>query len=169
MSNQALTIHTVGHSNHSLDKFLSLLRASSIAVLVDVRSHPSSRFNPQFNAGVLKESLSKADIKYLFFGKELGGRPKDESFYDDDGCVNYAKLAQSPLFIEGIKRLERGVRDHRIAIMCSEEDPARCHRRLLIAPALNARGITVMHIRGDGRIEAETETVRQETQPALFH
>jgi uncharacterized protein (DUF488 family) len=168
MAIQDRIIFSVGHSNHPLEKFLSLLRASFIDVLVDVRSHPYSRYNPQFNTKALQDSLSKAGIKYLFFGKELGGRPKDDGFYGEDGNVDYSKLARSPLFIEGIDRLEKGIADYRIAIMCSEENPNNCHRRLLITPELEKRGIKVLHIRGDGRLESETDLLGQETQPTLF-
>lgn len=162
------SIFSIGHSNHTIEKFLSLLNAHSITALVDVRSNPYSKYASQFNSSALKAAVIKAGIKYLYLGKELGGIPKDDTFYDDDGNVDYGKLAQSPLFIEGIDRLEGGAADYRIAIMCAEENPIRCHRRLLIAPELENRSIKVVSIRGDGRLETESDQTRQVEQPALF-
>ena len=78
--------------------------------------------------------LSSAGIQYLYLGKELGGRPNDWRFHDDDGYVLYNKLAESPMFKEGISRLIQGASDYRIAVMCSEAKPDSCHRHLLIAP-----------------------------------
>lgn len=161
-------LFSIGHSNHPIEKFLSLLRASSIDVLVDVRSYPYSRFNPQFNTKALKEELNKTGIKYLFLGRELGGRPKDESFYDEDGYVIYYTLAQSPLFIEGLNRLEKGISNYRVTMMCSEENPNQCHRRLLITPELEKRNIKVIHIRRNGEFEAEDDLRESEEQPGLF-
>lgn len=168
MKRQHKVIYSIGHSNHPLDKFLSLLRASSIDTLVDVRSHPYSRFNPQYNTKALQESLTNAGINYLFLGKELGSRPKDESLFDEEGYLVFDKLASSPLFQEGIDRLERGIADYSVAVMCSEENPNYCHRHRIIAPELERRGITVMHIRGDGRLEADSDLIEPETQPSLF-
>lgn len=150
-------IFTVGHSNHPLDRFVSLLKGQDIEVLVDVRSYPYSRYAPHFNDQPLKVSVKAADIKYLFLGKELGGRPKGAEFYDEDGHILYSRVAESPLFIEGITRLETGLQKYRVALMCSEENPSECHRRLLVGRVLGERGVTVRHIRGDGRVQIETE------------
>lgn len=154
---------TVGHSNHSLERFLGLLAAHGVEVLVDVRSSPYSRFAPQFNREALKAALRAASVGYGFLGDELGGRPQDGDFYDDEGHVLYGRVARSMLFVGGIERLERGLGGHRVAIMCSEEDPTHCHRRLLVARVLVDRGVEVLHVRGDGRLqrEAELEAVAQ--------
>src|SRR5829696_9023919 len=116
-------ILTIGHSNYSLEAFIELLRAHRIEVLVDVRSQPYSKYTPHFESRALKESLPAAGIKYLFMGKELGGRPDGDEFYDSEGFVLYSRLAESPLFLEGISRLESGMEQGlRVAIMCSEEN-----------------------------------------------
>lgn len=161
-------IYSIGHSNHTIEKFVSLLHAHSVNVLVDVRSHPFSKFASQFNSPALRAEVIRAGIKYLYLGRELGGIPDDERYYDEDGNVDYGKLTRSPIFIEGIDRLERGAAQYTVAIMCAEENPVRCHRRLLIAPELERRGIQVASIRGDGRLELDTEQRKQEQQPALF-
>ena len=90
-------------------------------------------------------------------GKELGGRPDGEEFYDADDHVLYGRVAESPLFLEGIKRLEEIGKHSRAAIMCSEEDPAACHRHLLIGRVLAQRGISLLHIRSDGHIQKAEE------------
>lgn len=150
-------VFSVGHSSHSLDAFLRLLTGNRVEVLVDVRSQPYSRFSPHFNRESLELAVRRAGIKYLFLGEELGGRPTGDEFYDDQGHVLYGRVAQSPLFLEGIKRLEDGISRYRIALMCSEEDPAGCHRHLLVGRVLADRGVTVHHIRGDGRVEMPTQ------------
>ncbi len=155
-------VFTIGHSNHPLDTFIGLLKQHGIEVLVDVRSQPHSRYSPQFDAPELKISLPEAGISYLFLGRELGGRPEGEQFYDDDGYVLYSRIAETPLFHEGIARLERGVEQYRVAVMCSEENPTGCHRRLLIGRVLGGKSVEVIHIRGDGRLQPEDELKAEE-------
>jgi uncharacterized protein (DUF488 family) len=157
---------TVGHSNHSARKFAGLLKRHRIEVLVDTRSHPYSRYAPHFNAHTLERVLTKDDIRYLFLGRELGGRPEEEMFYDTEGRVDYALVGDSQPFLDGISRLEQEVRTSTVALLCSEEDPTRCHRRLLVGRALEERGITLRHIRGDGSLHIEGEM--DGGQPVLF-
>ena len=160
------TVFTVGHSNHSVEKFFGLLRRHGIEVLVDTRSHPYSRHAPRFNARSLEAVLSKDGIGYLFLGRELGGRPEGKEFYDATGRVDYALVGRSRPFHDGISRLEREIGASTFALLCSEEDPARCHRRLLVGRALEELGFTLRHIRGDGSIQTEGET--DGGQPVLF-
>jgi uncharacterized protein (DUF488 family) len=150
-------VFSIGHSNHSVEKFVRLLKGYGIEVLVDTRSHPYSSHAPRFNARALEAVLSKDGIGYLFFGGELGGRPGEDMFYDTEGRVDYTLVGCSRPFLDGISRLEGEVRRHTVALLCSEEDPARCHRRLLVGRALEERGITLRHIRGDGSVETEDE------------
>ena len=157
---------TVGHSNHSAEKFAGLLRRHGIEAVVDTRSHPYSRHAPQFNACAIEAVLSKVGIGYLFLGRELGGRPAGIEFYDAKGRVDYALVERSRPFLDGIKRVEWEIQGNRITLLCSEEDPARCHRRLLVGRALMERGFTLRHIRGDGSIQIEGET--DGGQPVLF-
>ena len=161
-------IFSIGHSNHTIEKFLSLLKAFDIDVVVDVRSHPHSKYAPHFSSSDLKQELGKSGIKYLYLGKELGGRPNDEGFYDDKGYVLYNEWSQSAIFLAGIERLEHGIQNYRVAMMCSEENPVQCHRRLLITPVLIGRGIEVRHIRGDGELQFEADFLKLEAQPSLF-
>ena len=97
---------------------------------------------------------------YEFMGEELGGRPKSDAFYDDAGHVLYDRLADSGLFFRGMMQLRTVITRRRLAVMCSEEDPAKCHRYLLIARALADLGYDVSHIRKDGRTERQADVMQ---------
>lgn len=159
-------VFTVGHSNHPTEKFIRLLRRYRVEVLIDTRSHPFSRHAPQYNARTLESVLSKDGIGYLFLGGELGGRPEGAEFYDAKGRVDYTQVGCSRPFLDGISRLEQEVSTRTVVLLCSEEDPARCHRRLLVGRALEERGFVLRHIRGDGSVETEHEV--DGGQPVLF-
>jgi len=159
-------VFTVGHSNHSAEKFIRLLKVHGIGTVVDVRSHPYSGHAPHFNARALEATLTKDGIGYLFFGGQLGGRPESQEFYDAKGRVDYALVACSRPFLDGLGRLEEEIRARTVALLCSEENPERCHRRLLVGRALENRGITLHHIRGGGSIQTESEM--NGNQPVLF-
>lgn len=163
---------TIGHSNVELERLVSLLKGQAVEVLVDVRSQPGSRFASQFSRVVLERELPAQDVRYVFHGKELGGRPKDRSCYDAGGYVLYGRQSRTPSFLAGIKSLEALARDYRTAIMCSEEDPSGCHRHLLIARVLSARGWLIEHIRGDGTLQPYASMVdvlsRDHSQATLF-
>ena len=149
------SIYTIGHSNHTLETFIGLLKNHQIQVLIDTRSSPFSRYSPHFNRDSIKAAAHEAGIKYGFFGRHLGGRPEDEDFYDEDGRVVYSQVAKSFLFTEGIERLTEGIQKYRTAVFCSEENPSVCHRRLLVGRVLFEQGVAVHHIRGSGVIEEE--------------
>lgn len=155
-----LQIFTIGHSNHDPDEFCRLLSQHGIEVLVDVRSWPHSRYVEWADIATLPGLIAEAGARYLFLGKELGGRPEGDSFYDSEGHVLYGKVAEQVWFMDGIRRLERGAQEYRVAIMCSEEDPSHCHRRLLVSKVLLEDGLTVAHIRKGGRVEFESGPLR---------
>lgn len=155
----ALPIYTIGHSNHSLMEFLQLLSRSDITALADVRSVPSSKWAPHFNGDELRRELARHNIAYVFLGNELGGRPRDRHLYKD-GVADYEAMAQSPGFRDGIRRVSEGARVHRIALMCSEQEPLDCHRCLLVGRALSCNH-TVHHIHPNGAVEAHSETERR--------
>ena len=155
-------IFTIGHSNHSLEDFLALLSRHRIGAVADVRSVPWSRFNPQFNRNALKDALGRRGVHYVYLGRELGGRPQDPACYED-GRVRYALVARTAGFRDGIARVTGGAEEHRIALMCAEREPLRCHRTLLVARALDEGGVEVVHILAGGSVEAHAETMARLT------
>ena len=145
-------LFTIGHSTHSAEAFLALLRQHDVEAVADVRSSPFSRFNPQFNRLPLEQFLKANSIRYVFLGKELGARSDDRSCYDH-GRVQYSRLAQTAPFQSGLDRVLQGAVKYRVALMCAEKEPLECHRTLLVTKALAARGQKVLHIHADGRLE----------------
>jgi uncharacterized protein (DUF488 family) len=159
---QGLTVYTIGHSNHPVNEFQSLLTKNGIQILVDVRSSPYTKYTPHFNRDQLEFLVSTMNVDYEYYGSMLGGRPPESEFYDKDGYVLYGKIAESERFQEGIDRLIQLIRYSSVAILCSEEDPKDCHRRLLVGRVLSERGVDVLHIMGDGVIRSEEELAKEE-------
>jgi uncharacterized protein (DUF488 family) len=118
-------IYTIGHSRHPLEHFTGLLRSHGIARLVDVRSHPVSKWAPQFGRAALAQTLTDHAIEYVFLGRELGGRPEGAEFHRSDGGVDYERRAQSLDFKAGVEQLVTLALDLQTTIMCAEEDPAQ--------------------------------------------
>ena len=151
-------ILTIGHSTHPQKRFIALLLQHGITALCDVRSKPYSRVNPQFNREELKESLRERCIKYVFLGKELGARSEDPMCYEN-GKVQYDRLAHTDLFRRGLERVQNGMKEYRLALMCAEKEPLECHRTILIARHLADLGLDVQHIHADGRLESHTDAL----------
>lgn len=150
-------IFTIGHSNHSLDAFVGLLKRHDITAIADVRSQPFSGRQPHFNREALAPALREHGIAYVFLGEELGGRPGQPSLYDADGRVDYRRVRAQDFFQRGLERLENAQGKYTVALLCSEENPLDCHRGLMIAPALSERGLAPTHVRGDGSLETMAE------------
>lgn len=143
------TLYTIGHSTHAIDEFLGMLRAYSIDVLVDVRTVPKSRHNPQFVQESLNASLASTGIEYRHM-KSLGGLRRATADSINTGWRNasfrgYADYMQTPEFARALDELIGLARSARVAIMCAEAVPWRCHRSL-IADALLTRGVRVIDI-----------------------
>jgi uncharacterized protein (DUF488 family) len=151
-------IFTIGHSTHSPEHLVLLLKRHGITAVSDVRSQPYSRINPQFNREALKSLLISAGISYVFLGRELGARSDDPSCYEN-GRVQYARLAKTELFQIGISRVIAGSQKHRIALMCAEKEPLDCHRTILVSRSLVAADTEVRHIHADGHTESQDEVL----------
>jgi len=155
----ALPFHTIGHSTRPLDEFVALLREADVALVVDVRTVPRSRTNPQYNRDTLPDSLAPHGIGYEHIAA-LGGLrgkkpdvPRDTNgFWENDSFHNYADYAMSDTFRAGFDRLRELGATQRCAIMCAEAVWWRCHRRI-ISDYLLAAGETVLHIMAPGKIE----------------
>jgi uncharacterized protein (DUF488 family) len=152
------TLYTVGHSNHSIEKFIGLLTVNGITAVADVRSRPFSRRHPQFNKERLASALTQHGIAYVFLGKELGARSEDPSCYEN-GKVQYPRLAATAAFKAGIERALAGAAKFRLALMCAEKEPLDCHRTLLVSRALESSGASIAHILADGSVESQEKTM----------
>jgi uncharacterized protein (DUF488 family) len=150
-------VYTIGHSRHPWDKFLALLQRHGIQRVVDARSRPFSRFNPHFNRDRMKAALAAAGIAYDWRGEALGGRPTDPRFLGSDGALDREALWGWDVLQTGLEEVASRASAERQALLCAEENPMTCHRRSLLTPPLLKRGLDVLHIRGDGRIEPERE------------
>ena len=165
---QQLTVWTVGHSKHEIDDFIKVISKHEIQVLVDVRTSPFSKMAPQFNKDQLSASLSASGIDFMHMGAELGGRPSHEEFYDVEGHVFYDMMAQTDEFKSGIARLVQGMTKFRIAIMCSEGSPSKCHRTLLVGRVLQQMGHRVVNILPSGICEEQEDLNTPSIQQSLF-
>ena len=151
--------HTVGHSTRTVAELAGLLREAGADLVVDVRTVPRSRTNPQFNADALPAALAAHRIGYRHLRRlgGLRGRRKDRgpsrnAFWENASFRNYADYAATPEFREGMAELRDLGRAHTCAVMCAEAVWWRCHRRI-IADHLLAGGQPVFHIMGPGKIE----------------
>ena len=134
------TVWTIGHSNRSIEKFLTLLSEHNIEVLIDIRSFPTSKIE-HFKREKMEKWLPEHGIEYVWLGKELGG-------YRRGG---YEAHMKTELFREGVKKLLDLARKRRVCIMCMEKNPKYCHRRFLTA-YLEKRGIEAVHILEKGQV-----------------
>ena len=153
-------IKTIGHSNHPIERFVSLLKAGGVERLVDVRSMPWSRRWPQFGRERLAKSLKEAGIDYVWEGESLGGKPKAGGGYDE--------LATRPEFKDAIGRLIEGSGDTALCLMCAEKEPLDCHRTVLVSRRLAERGMPIEHLLADGTTTViEPEPSRDHTERLL--
>lgn len=158
------TVYTIGHSTRTTAEFVTLLRQVAVELLVDVRSIPWSRANPQFNAETLPEALSRERIGYRHISA-LGGRrhrvadaaPSPNTYWRHASFRAYADYASTDAFRAGLDELCELAGTHRCAIMCAEALWWRCHRRI-IADYLLDRGFDVRHILGRDHVDPATPT-----------
>jgi uncharacterized protein (DUF488 family) len=155
-------IYTIGHSTKTLAEFIELLQAGPVEWVVDIRTVPRSRTNPQFNLEILPPALAAQKMGYMPI-PELGGlrkksktiAPDINSFWINQSFHNYADHAMSEEFERGLSQLSELSQDRRCAIMCSEAVWWRCHRRI-VADYLLHRGRRVVHLMGRARAEPAT-------------
>lgn len=168
---ELLLIYTIGHSNLNFQCFVNLLKSFSIDLVGDVRSDPYSRYVPHFNKSEMEVRLPPHGISYLFLGKELGARQKDSSLFDHTGRLDFMKYQKTERFLSGIEKLKNlALKDHKIAIMCTEADPLKCHRFSMISSYISKNGFLVKHILNDGgTIDNAALEARLETVHAILH
>lgn len=166
-----ITVYTIGHSIHPSETLLDILDQHNIQILIDVRSTPYSRHNPQYNRETIKAAVGAHGLEYRYAADYLGGRPKDPALLlkvndppNDDSWgypdVNYGAVMRSGHYQRGITRLLELAANSRVAVMCSEGNPLDCHRHHLIARSLVDplvkvidADVRVIHIKRDGTLE----------------
>jgi uncharacterized protein (DUF488 family) len=149
-------IYAVGHSTRSAEELVELLQAHGIQTLVDIRTVPRSRTNPQFNQDLLPRTLARADLRYVHLPR-LGGlrrtsRDSPNTAWRNTSFRGYADYMQTAEFTRGLEELRELTADGPLALMCAEAVRWRCHRSL-VADALYARGVEVRHITSRTRAE----------------
>lgn len=148
-----MKLFTIGHSNHSIEAFIELLKQHGVTAVGDVRSNPYSRRFPYFNQSSLKNVLKTADVAYVFLGQELGARPNDPGCYEEGGQARYELIASTTAFAQGLDRVILGAERHQIVLMCAEQDPIICHRAILVCQHLRMSGLEIQHILKNGNLE----------------
>ncbi len=151
-------VFSIGHSNHEIERLISLLQGQGVNLILDVRSTPYSQRYPQFNREDLIRALRAENIRYDWFGQWFGARQPDQDFYTPAGWLNYAWFTASDIFAEGVRQLDDYlVQGLTPALLCAEKDPFDCHRAIMVCRALSLRGYEPRHILADGAILPQAE------------
>lgn len=159
------TVYSIGHGNKKIEDFVQELNSYKIQFLLDIRSKPYSKWNPQFNRNDLKLKVEEMGIKYVFVGDTLGGLPDDRSCYDYNGKVVYDLIKEKDFFKEGLERLTTANdKQIHIAIMCSESKPEECHRSKLIGQELLKQNISIKHIISDKLLKSQEMVMAELTK-----
>ena len=144
--------YTIGYGNSTAENFLKLLDRAGIDTVIDVRSVPYSKFNPDFKREPLEKFLAGHAIEYRYLGDKIGGKRSESGLLRPDGSTDYQKVRATEKFRKGIDDVVATVSSGlNVALMCAELEPERCHRFVLISPVLQARDVSVVHILPDGR------------------
>jgi uncharacterized protein (DUF488 family) len=167
------TVFSIGHGSKNIEDFIQELKCFEIKFLLDIRSKPFSKWNPQYNQNELKYKLQEHSINYVFVGDVLGGLPEDRSCYDKNGKVVYDLVKEKDFFKVGLDRLTTAnEKKIKIAIMCSESKPEECHRSKLIGQELLKKKISLKHIISENLIKSQelvmTELTKGKSTVDLF-
>lgn len=158
-------IYTIGLGNKSIEELIGEIRKHNIEYVIDIRSKPYSKYNPHHNKETLSNDLEKAGMKYLYLGNLLGGLPDDQSCYTADRKIDYEKVKEKEFFKTGLSRIvnadKKGIK---IVMMCSEKEPAKCHRSKMIGVELQKLGIEVCHIVDIDTILSQNEVINELTK-----
>lgn len=155
-------LYTIGCSIHTIESFIDILKKHEVNVVIDVRSTPYSKHTAQFNKENLQRATSHNRIYYSSFSKEFGARRKENCVYTND-TVSFDKVKQLPIFINGVERIRKGLQEgYRIALMCTEKEPADRHRFSLVAKGISERiGVYANHILYDGTLMTTKDIEQQ--------
>lgn len=164
------SVYTIGYGGRSMDDVVAQLLHAEVRFVVDVRSVPHSRYQPEFSKQPLAATLGRRGIRYVFMGPQLGGRPDDPDCYTD-GHVDYEKCRSKDFFLEGIHRIRSAYKQGiPICLLCSEGKPWQCHRSKLIGTVLESEGIPVLHLAPKAQVLSQAAVIAKITggQQSLF-
>ncbi|MCU7964683.1 DUF488 domain-containing protein [Shewanella sp. SW32] len=158
-----MSIISIGYSRRSFEEFTKALVDHGAKYLIDVRTKPFSKYNPDFNGETIKANLRVLGIKYVYMGDTVGGLPSDPECYTD-GKVDYSKTADSDAFKQGLERLIKANNlPVNVIIMCAEMKPEQCHRSKLIGEVLVKKGIDITHLDEGNIIRTQKEIINRIT------
>jgi uncharacterized protein (DUF488 family) len=160
------TLYSIGHGQKTLEEFYEELTSFNIQYVIDVRSSPYSKWAPQYNQREIAQYLRNNNIVYAYMGNIIGGRPINDLCYDSEGHFDYEKMAQESSFKKGLNRLvNANEKQFNVAVMCSESDPALCHRSKLIGRELYENyHINMKHIVSAGKFVDEIHVIMELTK-----
>jgi len=160
-----MPIYTTGHSNHSTERFFEIIEPFNITDIIDIRSVPYSGRFPHFNKNNFRKTVESRGLKYHWRGDTLGGKPSDDSGFDE--------ISKTKSFIDAIDSLMKEFGDNNVSgtacLVCAERDPQRCHRSILIGPALRSYGETgfdLHHILPDGKLVLQSSLEAAGSSPS---
>ena len=149
-------IYTIGHSTNIVESFVNLLDKYQINCVIDVRGIPFSKYAPQYNKDNIKNLLNKHGIYYIYMGDVLGARRKEPELYSREGYLDFAKVRENTIFLNGINRVINGIKKgYTISLMCTEKEPLMCHRSILLGREFRHNNYEVYHILENGEIESQ--------------
>ena len=152
-------IFTIGHGNCTLTGLVELVRGRGVTHLVDVRSSPFSKFQPDFCERTLEQKVPRLGVEYVQMGHQLGGKPPHADCYTE-GTVDYGKIRQKDFFQKGLSRLQEAYNQGAVVcLLCAESDPSQCHRAKLLGRVLAEKGIDVVHLLADGTSRTQAEAI----------
>ncbi len=166
-------IFTIGYGGRTTTEFVALLERYGIETLADVRSSPYSQYHTDFDRPHLRKLLERSDMRYVFMGDSLGGRPDDRDCYSYSparrkALLDPSKCETKDFYLAGISHLKKLARGTQVALMCSELDPQNCHRSYVIGKTLERRGIQVVHIDRNGQRKPQAELPAMVYQESLL-
>lgn len=144
------TVYTIGYAGFRIDDFIKILKENNISLVVDVRSAPYSQYYTDYNKENLIITLEKSHIYYRNYVSEFGARQSDPKFYPN-GYLDFELFSKSEFFLLGVEKLKRSMeKDYTIALLCSEKDPIKCHRTIMVSRAFHRAGYKVLHLMSNG-------------------
>lgn len=150
-------MYTIGYSSFKIEEFIDVLKKYKITCLIDVRSNPYSKFYVDFNKENLQNILRRKGIIYRNYKFEFGAQQEDLQ-YHTDGYLDFAKYTKSKSFIEGVEKIEAGIKmGYTFVLMCAEKDPSTCHRSIMVAREFYNSGYVIKNILSDSSYELQDD------------